>query len=189
MLTRFDRCRFSLCAALCSLALVSCGSYISEPVGLASYPSPGDDQGVICVARIGSEGTEQGVPVWDNDVLVGANGLRCHFCYPAAPGRHVVRSENYVTAELTVQVQPGTRTVIKQDVDASAFPRPRGKGLPLGGALANNADTRRMEWVELAPLRDDEGELAMNQSQRCALREVPRGERVPRGGRIRARED
>lgn len=154
-----------------------------------SYPSAGDDQGVICVARIGTEGTDQGVPVWDNDVLVGANGPRCHFCYPAAPGTHVLRSENFVTAELTVQVRPGTRTVVKQDVDASAFPRPRGRGLPLGGALANQADTRRMEWVALDMLRDDDAELFMGQSQRCALREVPTGERLPKGGRVRAQQN
>jgi hypothetical protein len=144
---------------------------------LRSYPSPGHEQGVICVARADANVAGPSVPVWDNDVLVGANGPRCHFCYPAAPGVHVLRSENYVTAELKLNVRPGERIVIKQSVDASNFPREQGND---ASALDG------MEWVSLDTARADEASLLMGRSQQCALEEVPVGERIPRGGRIRA---
>jgi len=160
-----------------ALSLSACGTYASRPIGLRSYPSPGDDQGVICVARVDANGAGQSVPVWDNDVLVGANGPGCHFCYPAAPGVHVLHSENYVTAELRIKVLPGERTVIKQGVDASSFPREQGN---------DNSALDGMEWVTLDTARADEAAVIMGRSQQCALSEVPLGERLPLGGRIRA---
>ncbi len=100
-------------------ALTDCTSWkLVEPAAaLAPFAPPPPDLAQICIVRTALLGQAVTFPVHDGGVLVGATRGRSHFCYLAAPGHHVITIEADEIERAEVDVQPGSRRYLKQEVD------------------------------------------------------------------------
>lgn len=104
---------------LASLAAAGCTNWkFSEP----EHPQgPFDafppDRAQICVFRQSFLAQAVTFPVHDNGVLVGATRGRSHFCYLAAPGRHVLAIKADKVARAEIIAEPGGRYYLEQEVD------------------------------------------------------------------------
>lgn len=75
------------------------------------------DRARICVLRTSFMAGAVTFPVRDNGVLVGATRGPSHFCYLAAPGRHVLTIEGDAVERAEIVAEPGGRYYLKQEVD------------------------------------------------------------------------
>ncbi|MDC0672611.1 hypothetical protein [Nannocystis radixulma] len=101
-----------------SFAAGGCTSWrLSEPEQPrdAFDPSP-PELAQICVFRRSLLAQAVTFPVHDNGVLVGATRGRSHFCYHAAPGRHVIAIKADKLERAEIVAEPGGRYYLEQEV-------------------------------------------------------------------------
>jgi hypothetical protein len=108
-----------LAIVLASLAAAGCTSWkLAEPEHPRSpLAPPPADHAQICVLRTSLLAQAVTFPVHDNGVLVGATRGRSHFCYLAAPGRHVLTIAADAIEEAEIVAAPGGRYYLEQEVD------------------------------------------------------------------------